>query len=67
MLALSIDGQVTIVSDLPARLVTRLGTLRINRTRGLRPAVHAIPNAGANYRPYHIVTRCVTEERDEQS
>lgn len=67
MLALSFDGKVTTVSDLPARLVIRLGALRINRTRGLRPAVFAITDAGANYRPCHIVTWCATKERDEQS
>lgn len=47
----SFDGQVTTVSDLPARLVTRLEALRINRVGGLRPAFFAMTNIGANYRP----------------
>lgn len=56
MLALSFDGQVTTVSDLPARLVTRLEALRINRVGGLRPAFFAMTNIGANYRPYLFMT-----------
>lgn len=67
MLALSFDGQVTTVSDLPARLVTRLDALRINRAGGLRPAVFAITNNGADYRSYLSIAWCVVEETDEQS